>query len=757
FRGTQFLSYDLGQTGAEPIVSAQDAISFYFRTRQPNGLLFYTGHGTDYLNLALRDGGVSLTMGLANGKQEMHIKPSKVRFDDHQWHKVTVHRRIQEPVLIAIELLNGHIYIHLDLGSGASKVRASRRRVDDGDWHDLILRRNGRDAKVSVDGVWNDFRTPGDGTILELDGHMYLGGVGPAYNSVSWPAAIWTATLRQGFVGCLRDLVLSGKAIDIAAFARVQDSELAGRPVGAQRQQLAHDPLLAQSLQSAAASRRGSPRQGRNDSGSPQYHGDPFGSPGWSLPRRGGDSDDLHHAELCGSDAGLGVQWPATPASGYPGALDDLIFSGAGSGCRGDDEDECTPPFESGSGDDLITPVYVPPTKQTTTSQQGNSLSTGGSSSGGVITNGTERACDDEDCVHGSGDYGETTEQFTSTSTARGSESNNEMVTITTTGRSDVTTEQHQGSSSSSSSGSTPSYATTQSSSSSNSGGSAASTPGQVSTTSSVATTSTQRATSSSTSTSSSTTTTTTTTTTTQATPPPEIRSTVTERDTTPYDVYIAGGGMGGSGRNDHDRMQLPDEHHPLPPLPPPIPPQDPPPYGPYGGNTYNTNMNNYRPKGKGGRINSIEEERTAMIIGIVAGILIAVVLVILLVLWLKSNGDRGYKTESEKAAAYGSHNPNAALLGNTSTNGSYHQQRQHHMQGGGGGGGAGQQQHHGQQQMHNGHNGNGNGGGGGGGGMMSSGSGSLGYGSDGRPQMAGLVQPKAKKRDSKDVKEWYV
>lgn len=35
-------------------------------------------------------------MGLANGKQEMHIKPARVRFDDHQWHKVTVHRRIQE-------------------------------------------------------------------------------------------------------------------------------------------------------------------------------------------------------------------------------------------------------------------------------------------------------------------------------------------------------------------------------------------------------------------------------------------------------------------------------------------------------------------------------------------------------------------------------------------------------------------------------------------------------------------------------------
>lgn len=35
-------------------------------------------------------------MGLSNGKQEMHIKPARVRFDDHQWHRVTVHRRIQE-------------------------------------------------------------------------------------------------------------------------------------------------------------------------------------------------------------------------------------------------------------------------------------------------------------------------------------------------------------------------------------------------------------------------------------------------------------------------------------------------------------------------------------------------------------------------------------------------------------------------------------------------------------------------------------
>ncbi|XP_063628176.1 neurexin 1-like [Cydia splendana] len=43
FRGAEFLSYDLTQTGGEPIVSTQDTISLYFKTRQPNGLLFYTG------------------------------------------------------------------------------------------------------------------------------------------------------------------------------------------------------------------------------------------------------------------------------------------------------------------------------------------------------------------------------------------------------------------------------------------------------------------------------------------------------------------------------------------------------------------------------------------------------------------------------------------------------------------------------------------------------------------------------------------
>lgn len=76
-------------------ISSYQFMEYFFEKN-----IAFIGHEADYLNLAVRDGGVSLTMGLGNGKQEMHIKPAKTRFDDHQWHKLTVHRRIQEVRMI---------------------------------------------------------------------------------------------------------------------------------------------------------------------------------------------------------------------------------------------------------------------------------------------------------------------------------------------------------------------------------------------------------------------------------------------------------------------------------------------------------------------------------------------------------------------------------------------------------------------------------------------------------------------------------
>lgn len=52
----------MAQTGGESIVSAQDAISLYFRTRQPNGLLFYTGEWIPFMSFAVKTARVASSL-----------------------------------------------------------------------------------------------------------------------------------------------------------------------------------------------------------------------------------------------------------------------------------------------------------------------------------------------------------------------------------------------------------------------------------------------------------------------------------------------------------------------------------------------------------------------------------------------------------------------------------------------------------------------------------------------------------------------
>ena len=61
----------------------------------------------------------------------------------------------------AIELYEGHLYVQLDLGSGAKKVRPSKFELNDSDWHrvELVLRK--RNGRVSIDGISDAFETPG--------------------------------------------------------------------------------------------------------------------------------------------------------------------------------------------------------------------------------------------------------------------------------------------------------------------------------------------------------------------------------------------------------------------------------------------------------------------------------------------------------------------------------------------------------------------------------------------------------------------
>jgi len=64
--------------------------------------------------------------------------------------------------LFAFEILGGYLYTHADLGSGSVKVKSSKTRVDDGTWHDVVLRRVEREIRVTVDSNIVEFRTPGN-------------------------------------------------------------------------------------------------------------------------------------------------------------------------------------------------------------------------------------------------------------------------------------------------------------------------------------------------------------------------------------------------------------------------------------------------------------------------------------------------------------------------------------------------------------------------------------------------------------------
>lgn len=64
----------------------------------------------------------------------------------------------------------------------------------------------------------------GDSTQLDLDGLLYIGGVGAPFAPLTVPPVLWTGSLRQGYVGCMRDLVINGNPVDIAGYAQQQDS-----------------------------------------------------------------------------------------------------------------------------------------------------------------------------------------------------------------------------------------------------------------------------------------------------------------------------------------------------------------------------------------------------------------------------------------------------------------------------------------------------------------------------------------------------
>eukprot|EP00070_Physeter_catodon_P025417 XP_023989012.1 neurexin-2-beta isoform X4 [Physeter catodon] len=123
----------------------------------------------------------------------------------------------------AMELLDGYLYLLLDMGSGGIKLRASSRKVNDGEWCHVDFQRDGRKGSISVNSRSTPFLATGESEILDLESELYLGGL-PEGGRVDLPPPpeVWTAALRAGYVGCVRDLFIDGRSRDLRGLAEAQ-------------------------------------------------------------------------------------------------------------------------------------------------------------------------------------------------------------------------------------------------------------------------------------------------------------------------------------------------------------------------------------------------------------------------------------------------------------------------------------------------------------------------------------------------------
>ena len=96
-----------------------------------------------------------------------------------------------------------------DLGGGQAIIR-SKNTYNDGNWHTLKIDRSQREAKLTIDDA-ESLNTVARGSqkSLQTTDDVYFGGVDPQVNPN-------VNVIRNGFDGCLKDIIIPTTARDIA-------------------------------------------------------------------------------------------------------------------------------------------------------------------------------------------------------------------------------------------------------------------------------------------------------------------------------------------------------------------------------------------------------------------------------------------------------------------------------------------------------------------------------------------------------------
>uniref|UniRef100_A0A158R697 Neurexin-4 n=1 Tax=Syphacia muris TaxID=451379 RepID=A0A158R697_9BILA len=124
---------------------------------------------------------------------------------------------------VAFELVDGHLFLMINLGSGSVRIEATDSKINDGKlWHSVNLSRMGRSATITVDGYSVMFSTPGVSANLNIDEKIFIGAAPWMSNDLNgteyrFPPEVMMTSLRQGYIGCLRNVRVNGISSEISS------------------------------------------------------------------------------------------------------------------------------------------------------------------------------------------------------------------------------------------------------------------------------------------------------------------------------------------------------------------------------------------------------------------------------------------------------------------------------------------------------------------------------------------------------------
>ncbi|XP_072390118.1 basement membrane-specific heparan sulfate proteoglycan core protein isoform X27 [Diabrotica undecimpunctata] len=103
---------------------------------------------------------------------------------------------------ISLAIKNGYLEYSFDLGKGAVVIKNKKRRIDDGDRHSVILKRDGKRGSIEIDNTWvEEGEAEGSSTSLNAEGNIYIGGT-PNISRMTGNK------FTKGFNGCIHGFEL---------------------------------------------------------------------------------------------------------------------------------------------------------------------------------------------------------------------------------------------------------------------------------------------------------------------------------------------------------------------------------------------------------------------------------------------------------------------------------------------------------------------------------------------------------------------